>query len=200
MERVEIVIMVKKTILSSLLLLLILGCDSLSDNTAHVDTAPNKPTQVINRLVVGHYSLKPPKAYWYFPRKYPQKKLDYDNYLLITFWETKEAIADASPGKSIQVFFNFGVFENKHDNYDSYYKEMKSYGIIYEELPKAVMELNNFKTWSCKTSFHSMYSIECITLIDNLVGIGILGSNKSEVLAKSHMLRDMIESFTVLEE
>jgi len=54
--------------------------------------------------------------------------------------------------------------------------------------------LKSITNWSCKQTTHSFYGIECISLGENLVTIGVYGNNKTNVLAEVPALKQMIDS------
>ena len=71
-----------KSIYLLLICLLIFGC---TNNSA--------PIEVKDKLHFGKYSVSPPKGYWYFPRKFPDKFSTSKDFFLITFWEKLLLIA-----------------------------------------------------------------------------------------------------------
>jgi hypothetical protein len=166
-----------------LVCLLIIGC-----------TSKNVPVQVKGRLTFGNYSFSPPEGYWYFSRKYPDKFDTHMNTFLITFFEDKaKALKKVSPDKT-DVFFNFAVTKNKYKDFDEFYRSAEKLGVKYDELPIEANILKSNKDWSCKQLITSIYSIECISLGENLVSMVAFGQNKTSVLSKITLLKQMIDS------
>jgi len=146
-------------------------------------------------LNFGHYIISPPKGYWYFPRKFPSELKTPKDIFLITFWEDREAASRKPPPNNIGVFFNFLVSANTYKNWEAYYEAARGLGIIYQELPSEAVSLKTMVNWSCKETGQGLYGIECISLEDNLVTIGVYGSDKVTVLSRLPLLRRLVESF-----
>jgi hypothetical protein len=184
--------MKRSVALNVLFILLLIGCANSSDS----------PRQVKSRMEFGSYSLMPPRGYWYFPRQYPYKELDEDNSFLLTFWDTKSAAVEAgtkrSPGKFWNPVVNIGVFKNEYKDKHQYYKALKLKGLDYEPLPEEAKILRRVRGWSCKVSLWGFYSLECMTMPDNIVLIAVFGPDKDEVLAKVSLLKSVLESFSVM--
>ncbi len=156
----------------------------------------HSPVQVSGELEIGHYMISPPKGYWYFPRKYLGKFKASNDIFLITFWKDKEAATRKDPDK-MGAFFNFGVSENKFNNFDNYYNNASDSGIKYNNLPSETSILNTIDNWSCKQSDQGVYGIECISLRDNLITIGVYGNDKGLVFSKIPLLQKVLESFKI---
>ena len=178
----------RKLIFFILGFLFVLGCDS------------EAPIQVIGNVTFGHYKFSPPSGYWYFKRQFPDRFETTKDIFQITFWKDKESIPQKPIQKQMGVFFNFAVSKKVYKDFNSYYEAAKSYGITYEELPEEAKILKSISKWSCKYTFQSLHGIECIMLADNLISMGMFGSDKDEVLANVPLLKKMLDSFVVLED
>jgi hypothetical protein len=172
-----------KSIYLLLVCLLILSC-----------TYESTPVEVKERLIFGNYIISPPRGYWYFPRKYPDKFNTAKDLFLITFWEDKVAASRKAAPDNVRVFFNFAVSMDRYEKFDAYYKAAESSGIKYKTLPSEAGMLKSIANWSCKQTIQSFYGIECISLDKNLVTVGVYGSSKSDVLTKIPALKQMIDS------
>jgi hypothetical protein len=183
-----------KSIYLLLICLLIFGC---TNNSA--------PIEVKDKLHFGKYSVSPPKGYWYFPRKFPDKFSTSKDFFLITFWEDKAMASKVSAMRktsshsldSLKVFFNFGVTVNSYKKFDEYYNTAQSLGIRYDELPSEANMLKSEANWSCKQTIPSLYVIECISLGENLVTISVNGNSKADVLTKIPIFKQMIDSIEI---
>lgn len=172
-----------KIIYLLLVCLLILNC-----------TYESTPVEVKERQIFGNYIISPPRGYWYFPRKYPDKFNTAKDLFLITFWVNKVAASRKAATDNVRVFFNFAVSMDRYKNFDAYYKTAESSGIKYDALPSEAGMLKSMTNWSCKQTIQSFYGIECISLDENLVTIGVYGISKAEVLTKIPTLKQMIDS------
>lgn len=187
-ERLKEYIIMHRVICLILFCSLIFGC-----------AAKAKITQVNDDvLIFGHYKFSPPKGYWYFPRRFPEKFETSKDIFLVTFWSNKEAATINLAEKP--EFINFAISTNLYKDFDSYYEAAKLSGIVYEKLPDEAYMLENIPGWSCKHVFHGLHGIECVKLIDNLITIGAYGTNRNELLAKAPIIRKMTESFTTPEK
>jgi hypothetical protein len=165
----------------------------------------NSPVKVKDKLNFGIYSISPPKGYWYFPGKCPEKFNTEKDFCIITFYEDKATALKARDFKKhsstksnpdeLKVMFNFSLGLNNYKNFDEYYNKAQSKGIKYDEVPCSVNILKSVQNWSCKQTTQGFYNIECIALGENLVSISILGNNGADVLTKIPMLKDMMNSF-----
>ncbi len=188
-----------KSIYLFLICLLILGC-----------TNKSAPIEVKDKLHFGNYSVSPPKGYWYFPRKLPDKFSTSKDFFLITFWEDKATASMVSALRktpshrfdpdSMKVFFNFGVTINNYKKFDEYYNTAQSFGIKYDELPSEADILKSEANWNCKQNTRSYYGIECIALGKNLIIVGVYGYRKANVLTKIPIFKQMIDSIEIREQ
>jgi hypothetical protein len=186
-----------KSIYLLLICLLIFGC---TNNLA--------PIEVKDKLHFGNYSVSPPKGYWYFPRKFPDKFSTSKDFFLITFWEDKAIASKVSALRktashrldcpdSLKVFFNFSVTVNNYKKFDEFYNTTQSLGIKYDELPSEADILKSEANWSCKQITTSLYGIECISLGKNLVIVSVNGNSKTDVLTKISIFKQMIDSIEI---
>ncbi|HUN53957.1 MAG TPA: hypothetical protein VMU29_02245 [Smithella sp.] len=157
-------------------------------------THKNTPVEVKDKLNFGIYTISPPKGYWYYPRKFLDKYKSSKDFSVITYWENKDdALKETYPKKKIGVFFNFFVTANTYKKIEDYYKAARGAGVTYSELPREAETLKTMANWSCKQTYHGIYGIECISLTDNAISIGIYGSNKNAVLSKLQLLHTMLD-------
>ena len=153
------------------------------------------PVKVNGDLKFGQYIISPPEGYWYLPRIFPSEFKTPKDIFLIAFWENKEAALRKTAPSQIGVLFNFAVSVNTYKDWEAYYKAAKAFGLTYQELPNEATPFKNMANWSCKERGQGIYGIECISLADNLITIGVYGFDKDAVLSKLPLLQKLVESF-----
>ena len=161
----------------------------------------SSPVQVISPIEFGGYQISPPYGYWYFPRKISSDFRKSDFLVLLTFWPNKKDVTyrnrQYAPGEQV-IFLNFVIAENKYGSFEAYYAAAKKAGVTYLDLSPEQKILQMIPDWSCKQSNEGIYGIECISLRDDLLTIGVHGDDKNQVLMKIPLLKRMIESLIAL--
>lgn len=154
----------------------------------------SRPLQVKSELKFGHYVISPPINYFYFQKKFPDKLSDKNDYFLVTFWKdppdtSKKDLIDLS------IFFNFAVIAKNFETFDDFYNNAKSLGFNYYDLPSEAKGLKNIDKWSCKQTEDGVYGIECVSIRDHIITIGLYGKEKATVLSQLPLLQKMLYSF-----
>lgn len=158
------------------------------------------PTEVTSSIEFGGYKMSPPHGYWYFSKARqlsPTFRKKNDFLAVLTLWPNKESMPHKdrkyAPGEQI-LFINFCIAENRYDSFKAYYAAAEKAGVTYTTLSPEEQEVQSIPSWSCKQSHTSVYGIECISLRQDLLTMGLYGSDKDQVLANIPVLKSMIES------
>lgn len=168
-----------KFIVSIVFIVSLLGCSS---NIS--------PKQVKGEIQVGQYFVSPPNNFWYYPRKYPNKIAEGEYYLL-TFSPNEESLTEYSN----DIFLNFGVTKNKYTSFENYYHDVKKHDVVFNDLPGSLGKDLTLSGWNCKIFETSQFGVECVSLRDDLITIGIFGQNKETVISKIPLFKRMLLSF-----
>ena len=151
-------------------------------------------TQVTSEITIGNYIVSPPTNYWYYSREYPSSFQDVDDIFLLTFNKDKQSLTAKHPGKN-GTFFNISISNSKYSSTENYYTEAKKWGVEHANLPEREGKTLNLNSWSCMQVTSGMSGIECISLRNHLITIGVFGSDGEAVLANVELLQKVLLSF-----
>lgn len=180
--------MFTRTLFATLLVsvLILSGCDRRGE-----------PIKADGPMSIGHYEFTPPSGWLYFHKEFP-KKFTPSDFLVVSFFENEDLLPISIPSDYQATFFNFAVFMKKADTFDEYYKMAEENNVKFEELSGRTEVLNDLgDEWSCRYSYHNLHALECVTIVDNLVSVGVFGSIKDDVERRAPQLKELAESFKV---
>ena len=168
-------------------------CTSCANEPSPVK-AKASPVKVNDEIIFGRYIIRPPKNYWFYPKKYPSQFKTSKDIFLVTFWKDKDDLVGKHL-KAENALLNFGVSANIYKDFSDYYYRAQKAGVNYKDVPEEMDKLKTMPNWSCKQPAQGIFGIECISLRDELITIGIYGFEKATVMSNYPVFLRMLESF-----